>query len=236
MEREPRTRRGADRDDAVHEEPPLGRGGAVGGVVVGPGPRVRLRGGLVELRPVVEDARGGAPERDGGVAVGRRGCEELAQRRGPAEPVEARDRAPGLRELVRTQAPAQVEPQAVHTARPLPTGHDLDAGAVHVGARGSDGLRVGERGQRHAAARVAAAAPPPVLELRVVERGAQERHAAPVGGLVVEHRLLLGRARGVDARIALGVVRPGLARRLPAALDAPDRAVDVEHLEHALEA
>ena len=70
----------------------------------------------------------------------------------------------------------------------------------------------------------------------VVELVAQERHPAPVGGDVVEHRLLLTLARLGDPGVAVGVVDPRLAGGGPPAADAAYGTVDVEHLEHRLEA
>ena len=88
-------------------------------------------------------------------------------------------------------------------------------------------------GQVEPAAVVAAAA---VGRLRVVELVAQEPHAATVGVEVVEHRPLLAGAGLRHARVAVGVVVPRLAGGLPAAADPAYGAVDVEHLQHLLEA
>ena len=78
-------------------------------------------------------------------------------------------------------------------------------------------------------------APPAVGRLRVVELLAQEAHPAPVGVEVVEHRPLLALTRLGHAPVALLVVGPVAAGRLPAATHPADCAVDVEHLEHRLQ-
>src|SRR5690606_28169745 len=71
---------------------------------------------------------------------------------------------------------------------------------------------------------------------RVVQPAAEDLLPAGGGRDVVEHRLLLAAAFGGDPLIAFPVVLPRHAGGRPAALDAADRAVHVEDLEHHLEA
>ena len=82
----------------------------------------------------------------------------------------------------------------------------------------------------------AVVAAPAVDGLGVVELVAEEAHPALVGLEVVEHRPLLPLAGLGHPAVALLVVGPLPAGGLPAAADPAYGAVDVEHLEHGLEA
>jgi hypothetical protein len=83
---------------------------------------------------------------------------------------------------------------------------------------------------------VAPAAPFVDAEGGIIELNAQKRHPALIGVLIVEHGLLLAAAGLVQRAVARFVVLPPLTCGDPAALDAPHGAVDVEHLEHHLQA
>ncbi len=63
----------------------------------------------------------------------------------------------------------------------------------------------------------------------------QEGHSTRRDALVLDHCGLLGLASVVESAVALGVVHPGFAGADPPALDAFDRAVDVEDFEDHLE-
>ena len=96
-----------------------------------------------------------------------------------------------------------------------------------------DQRRIDRRRRRHAGAVVADAAR---LGGRVVELRREELHAAPVGGHVVEHQLLLVAAGAGDALDPFGRIRPRLQRAFERlAADAAERALDVELLEHQFE-
>src|SRR5690606_2067601 len=144
--------------------------------------------------------------------------------------------AAGLVLLVGREPPAEGNAQRRHPGGPLPPRQHLDADLVEPGPRGRDRVLARRPGRRDAAAPVAAPAALVGLELGVVEAAPQERHAAALGALVGEHRLLLGQPGLLDALVALAVVGPGLTRARPAAADPAYRAVDVEHLEHHLQA
>ena len=79
-------------------------------------------------------------------------------------------------------------------------------------------------------------APPARRGFHIVQLEAQELHQALVGRRVVAHRLLLETARGGHGRDAFLVVGPLLGRAPPLAAVAGDRAVDLEHLQHRLQA
>ena len=80
-------------------------------------------------------------------------------------------------------------------------------------------------------------AAPAVLRRRVVELLLQRAHQAAPVGAELRHRRLLAAAQRGDALVALGVVVPVAVRlREPARAVARDRALDVEHLEHRLDA
>src|SRR6478735_5175167 len=159
-------------------------------------------------------------------------AEQLAQTLAPAEVAEAGDGATlGHRDVGRDPA-AQRHAETVHAGGPLGPRLEGDAGAVEAGPRGVD-CGVGDRGVEPRPD--ATVAPPARLGGVVVEAGLQERHAAAVGALVVDHELLLALAGLRDTGVALLVVGPRLSGGRPAAGDALHRAVDVEHLEEQLE-
>ncbi|NIL87643.1 hypothetical protein RhoFasGS6_05072 [Rhodococcus fascians] len=72
-------------------------------------------------------------------------------------------------------------------------------------------------------------------EIGVVELPTKKFHPAPIGALVVEHRLLLTVPGLLEAFVAARVVRPRLTGGHPTATDASDGPVDVQDLEHHLE-
>ena len=235
MESELRARHGPDGHDALDEQP--GRSRLLRDLRV-----LRVLGGfdgLADRVPVVQDPRGGPAKRDRQFAVRRARSQEIAQRPGPAEPVQPRDRPARLRDLVSRELPPQVQPDRREPRRPHLARLHLDAGPVHLVPRCRHGLGVRSRGQVHAAAAVAAPAPPAVSgrtgQLRVVELPPQEGHPAPLGPHVLDHRALLGLPGLGHPRVPGGVVRPRLTGSSPAALHAPHGPVDVEHLEHGLE-
>src|SRR5665647_775399 len=73
-------------------------------------------------------------------------------------------------------------------------------------------------------------------QVRVVQRGAQERHPAPGHLLVGDHGVPFGDPGRSDPGVPVGVVGPRRPRGRPAATGPGDGPVDVQHLEHHLEA
>src|SRR5690606_11266592 len=139
-------------------------------------------------------------------------------------------RTSGGRLLLGRDPSAQCEPEGRHPGGPLPPRGNLDARDRESVAGRLDRVRARDEARRRPAATVAPPAPPVVVEPGVVERAAQEGQAAALGALVLEHRGLLGAPRLLDSLVACGVVGPARAGRLPTALDATHRAVDVEDL------
>src|SRR5262249_56398827 len=107
----------------------------------------------------------------------------------------------------------------------------LDAGSAQVLVGAVEQLRRHVGREPRAGAPVAASA---WLGVRVVELLTQELEAASLGADVRAHSVSLGRTRPGDASVALRVVAPLAAGRLPAALDPPARPGDVEPLEQQL--
>ncbi len=170
------------------------------------------------------------PQRHRHLAVGT--GEQLAQLLAPAEVGEPGDRASGRGLLVGRDLAAQVDVEVGHRAGPHPPGLDAHPGPAQPRRRVVDGRSARGVVELEAATVVAA---PARRRLRVVERVAQELQPAVVGRRVGQHRVLLRGARRRDARVAVGVVVPLLAGGLPPPAYAPDRPVDVEHLEHRLQ-
>ena len=161
-------------------------------------------------------------------SVGRARGEQFAQRAAPSEVGEAGERAALIGLLTRWDAALHRDAEPIGPGRPGATRLDRHAHTVERARGRVRRARIEVARIPGAGAVVAAAAR---LRRLVVEGALEELHAASVGQLVVDHVLLLGLALGGDAPIALGVVRPRLARGDPAALHAAHRTVDVEHLE-----
>ena len=140
------------------------------------------------------------------------------------------------------RSPTAMLPRTGRPRESAPVGHCLRASMAHADplqrrSRGAGGVG-GHVGREPGPG--AAVAAPAGLGGGVVEVVLQVLHPAALGPgglrLVADHRLLLGAPGGGDALVALGVVRPGLPGRHPAALDALHGAVHVDHLEQELEA
>ena len=153
----------------------------------------------------------------------------------------SRSACPWPRSVSRATARPSAAPSAILPLSSMPrlasaVGHIFRGSTTTPGrdSRASASSSAGRHLGRHRepATVVAATA---VGRLRVVELVTQEPHPAPVGGEVVEHRLLLALAGLGHPSVALLVVDPLPAGRLPAATDPAYGAVDVEHLEHRLQ-
>ena len=177
------------------------------------------------------------------VGVGGHQLPQCARR---AQSVQPSHGQPGRRLLIGADTTFEMaQSQPLHPGGPLATRPQLDPDATERLTSGGDLFLVGCGGQEQAPAQVAGAAVPPRFEMRIVERRPQEGH--PAGGnrrrrvgigaelLVGDHRLLLGPARGVDSRVALGVIGPGLAGGFPSAANPAHSSVDVKDLEHGLQ-
>ena len=150
-----------------------------------------------------------------------------------AEIGESGDRSAGLGGLHRGDPAGEREPEVGERRGPhLARGHGHTGPVERLAGRVT--RRVGDRGRQGQPAAVVTAAA--VVGGRVVETFAQEAQPAAVGGEVVEHRGLLLATSGGDAFVTVAVIDPRLTGGHPAALLAADSAVDVEHLEHHLEA
>ena len=166
-------------------------------------------------------------------------AEHLDARPSPAAPAPGRPRCPrgtgraGPAPWPRSVSRATARPSSAASAiLPLrsspiaarPVGHILRGATTTPGRasrsaaapRAASETRVGQ-GRRRRSCRTARTAGLLAVD-DVVELVAQEAHPAPVGGQVVEHRLLLALAGLGDPGVALGVVDPRLAGRRPAAL------------------
>src|SRR5690606_35073748 len=163
---------------------------------------------------------------DVGVVAG----EQVAQAVAPADVGEAAQGAAGLGLEVDAAGDAEV---VLDAGRPHAARLQVHAGAVEAVAGPGGGLGGDAGGPVAAGAVVAAAAGG---RRGGVQLAAEELLPAGGGRDVVEHRLLLAAPFGGDPLVAFAVVLPRHAGGRPAALDAADRAVHVEDLEHHLEA
>ena len=73
-------------------------------------------------------------------------------------------------------------------------------------------------------------------ELGIIQLPTQERHSALGGALLIQHGLLFATAGFVELSVTRLVVCPRLPGTDPAPFHPPHRTVDVEHLEHHLQA
>ena len=130
----------------------------------------------------------------------------------------------------------QLDAQLGQPGGPLAASGDLHAGTHQPLAGIVGGSAVDGAVEPSPAAVVATSAPLLRPELWIVELTPQEGHPATVGGLVVEHRLLLAPAGLLQSPIPPFVVVPRRPGGHPATLHTTHGAVDVEHLEHHLQA
>ena len=174
-----------------------------------------------------------APVTSSGIGPsGDSGRDQRAQPRPPAQVGEPAHRAAGGDLLGRRDLALERYADRLHAGRPHLLRCDLDARTAEEGMRGRQRPRGHLGVEQRLGAGVAATAG---LGLRVVEAPAQELHAAIGRAGVLDHGFLLCGPRLGHPPQPRGVVGPGLAGGEPAAARAPDRAVDVEHLEHQLE-
>ena len=117
-------------------------------------------------------------------------------------------------------------------------GHLLGVERQRLRAQVVDRLAHERRVQRAVVARRGAdRAAPAVLRVGVVELLLQRAHEAAPVGAEARHRRLLAAAQRGDRRVAVGVVVPGaVGLAHPAAAVAAHGALDVEHLEHRVDA
>ncbi len=181
--------------------------------------------------PVTENLEHGVDQRSRHRPVLGVGPEQRAQRLSMAEVGQPPHRTAllgGLGDLA-----LEVDPEVGQRRGPHLAGCQRDARSAQPLAGVREGGLGDLAGQLERAAVVAATA---VLGAGIVELLAQEAHPAAVGGGVRQHRGLLLAPGGRHPVVALLVVDPVLPGRRPAPAHAVDRPVDVEDLEHRLEA